>query len=53
MKKTNLFRLLLSLLVALPFTAWAQVDVNRKMYPDYSDELNPDWSMLEIGRAHV
>lgn len=47
MKKTNLFRLLLSLLVALPFTAWAQVDVNRKMYPDYSDELNPDWSMLE------
>lgn len=47
MRKTNLFRLLLSLLVALPFTAWAQVDVNRAMYPDYSDKLNPDWSMLE------
>ena len=47
MKKTNLFRLLLLLLVALPFTAWAQVDVNRAMYPDYSDKLNPDWSMLE------
>lgn len=57
MKKTNLFGLLLSLVVALPLTAWAQVDVNREKYPDYSDKLNPDWSMLEtangVKRANV
>lgn len=51
MKKTNLFGLLLSLVVALPLTAWAQVDVNREKYPDYSDKLNPDWSMLETANG--
>lgn len=52
MKKTNLSTLLLSLVVALPMTAWAQIDVNREKYPDYTDKLNPDWSMLEATPAN-
>ena len=42
----NLFRNILTIAVALPMGIYAQVDVNRTTYPDYSDKVNPDWSLM-------
>lgn len=42
---------LMALAIALPMGMNAQVDVNREKYPDYSDKINPDWSMLEKNNA--
>lgn len=47
MRKTDILRFLLLLAVALPLAAWAQTHVNRDKYPDYSETLNPDMTMLE------
>lgn len=51
MKLNGLFRLLLCVTVLLPLGLCAQVDVNRDLYPDYSDELNPDFSLLQKSDA--
>lgn len=33
--------------IALPMSLYAQTDVNREKYPDYSDKTNPDWSLMQ------
>ena len=38
--------LLLALLI-MPCGICAQTDVNRKKYPDYTDAVNPDWSLVQ------
>ncbi|MBE6285751.1 MAG: DUF5013 domain-containing protein [Bacteroidales bacterium] len=38
---------ILALALALPMALSAQIDVNREKYPDYSDKINPDWSLMQ------
>ena len=45
--KTKLLKSIIALAVALPMSLGAQVTVNREKYPDYSDETNPDWSLMQ------
>ena len=47
MKRKDFFKILLAMAVALPMSLGAQVTVNREKYPDYSDETNPDWSLMQ------
>ena len=44
MKKINT---LIVATLALPMFLFAQTDVNREKYPDYSDKTNPDWSLMQ------
>ena len=37
----------LAFALALPINAIAQINVNREKYPDYSDCINPDYTMLQ------
>lgn len=37
---------IIALAIAVPMSLYAQVDVNRAMYPDYTDKTNPDWSLM-------
>ena len=46
MTTKNFLKSILALAVALPMSLSAQVDVNRATYPDYSDKINPDWSLM-------
>ena len=46
MTPKNIFKSIIALAVALPMSLSAQVDVNREKYPDYSDSLNPDWTLM-------
>lgn len=48
MRKTPLVTLLATLLFSSPLVMSAQqtVDVNRTKYPDYSENINPDWSLM-------
>ena len=39
-------RTIIALAIAVPMSLYAQVDVNRAMYPDYTDKTNPDWSLM-------
>ena len=39
-------RTVIALAIAVPMSLYAQVDVNRAMYPDYTDKTNPDWSLM-------
>lgn len=48
MKRIKILLILLFVAVGLSQTALAQVDVNREKYPDYTDKLNPDRSMLNV-----
>ena len=45
---TNIKRMktIIALAIAVPMSLYAQVDVNRAMYPDYTDKTNPDWSLM-------
>ena len=38
---------MLAMAIALPMSLYAQTDVNREKYPDYSDKTNPDWSLMQ------
>ena len=38
---------ILALALALPMALSAQTDVNRAKYPDYTDKINPDWSLMQ------
>lgn len=51
MTKRHLFRSIIALAVALPMSIGAQTDVNREKYPDYSDKINPDWSLVKQNGA--
>lgn len=51
MATKKILKTMLALAVALPMSAGAQVDVNRDMYPDYSDKTNPDWSLMKPAGA--
>ncbi|MBO5866227.1 MAG: DUF5013 domain-containing protein [Bacteroidaceae bacterium] len=46
MTHKNLFKSIIAVALALPMSLFAQVDVNRATYPDYSDKTNPDWSLM-------
>ena len=46
MTTKNFLKSILALAVALPMSLSAQVNVNRAAYPDYSDKVNPDWSLM-------
>lgn len=46
MKMNQIFRVALALFIALPMGLSAQSGVNRETYPDYSDSVNPDMTML-------
>ena len=46
MTTKNIFKSILAAAIALPMSLSAQVDVNRVTYPDYSDKINPDWSLM-------
>ena len=46
MTTKKLLKSILALAVTLPMSLSAQVDVNRVTYPDYSDKINPDWSLM-------
>ncbi len=41
-----LSKIILVLAIALPMSLSAQTEVNRELYPDYTDEVNPDWSLM-------
>ena len=43
----RILKSMLAIAVALPIGLNAQVSVNREKYPDYSDEKNPDWSLMQ------
>ncbi|MBR4968076.1 MAG: DUF5013 domain-containing protein [Bacteroidaceae bacterium] len=43
---TRFTKTILALAMAVPMGLCAQVDVNRATYPDYSDKINPDWSLM-------
>ncbi|MBQ5752343.1 MAG: hypothetical protein IIV89_05790, partial [Bacteroidaceae bacterium] len=51
MTKRNFFRSIIALAVALPMSIGAQTNVNREKYPDYSDRINPDWSLVKQSGA--
>ena len=51
MTKKNFLKSIMALAVALPMGLSAQVNVNRVTYPDYSDKINPDWSLMPQQRA--
>lgn len=42
---------ILFITLALPISTIAQTDVNREKYPDYSDCVNPDYTMLQTATA--
>ncbi len=48
MRKTRLATLLATLFLGSTLTLTAQqtVDVDRTKYPDYSEKINPDWSLM-------
>ena len=48
MKKNRLVKLAAAFLLGLPLTAAAQqiYNVDRTKYPDYSEQFNPDWSLM-------
>ena len=52
MKKISLATLFAALLLSSPIAMIAQqtVDVDRTKYPDYSDKVNPDWSLMTPAR---
>ena len=47
MKTRTILRSMLAMAIALPMSLYAQTDVNREKYPDYSDKTNPDWSLMQ------
>ena len=47
MNTRSLTKAILAFALALPINLAAQVDVNREKYPDYSDCVNPDYTMLQ------
>ena len=45
---TNTFlRTILTIAVAFPIVVLAQIEVNREKYPDYSNVINPDMSLMQ------
>ena len=46
MKTIKRMKTIIALAIAVPMSLYAQVDVNRAMYPDYTDKTNPDWSLM-------
>ena len=47
MSAKSFFKSIMTVAVALPMCITAQIDVNREKYPDYTDKLNPDYTMLQ------
>ena len=44
---TKFLKSILALAMALPISLSAQVNANRATYPDYSDDINPDWNLIK------
>ena len=53
MKTKSLAIAILAFVLALPINTTAQTDVNRGKYPDYSDCINPDYTMLQTATAQA
>ena len=51
MNTKGLTTAILAFVLALPINTAAQTDVNREKYPDYSDCINPDHTMLQTATA--